>query len=119
MEIKIAVRHGHLDEAAQTEIREKARKLVHSFNRLSMITVTVDLENDLAKSVEFLVSAEHKHDFVARETHPDLTAAFDAAFAKVEHQLRRYKEKIQDHHRGTPHAGSDALGAPADGPDVG
>ncbi|MGK3808167.1 HPF/RaiA family ribosome-associated protein, partial [Enterococcus faecium] len=88
-----------------------ARKLVHYFSRLSMITVTIDLANDLAKTVEFLVSAEHKHDFVAHESHADLTAAVDAALHKIEQQLRRYKEKIQDH-RGTPHVGQGAESPP-------
>ncbi|MBY0525010.1 MAG: ribosome-associated translation inhibitor RaiA [Gemmataceae bacterium] len=102
MEIKISARHGHLSEAHQTFIREKAQKLLHLFQRLTMIEVTVDLSDDLNKSVEFLVSAEHKHDFVARETHADLMAAVDLVEAKLEQQLRRYKEKIQDHRRRPP-----------------
>jgi putative sigma-54 modulation protein len=104
MEIQIAVRHGQLEPGEHTHIQDRANKLKHFFNRLNMITATVDLENPLAKTVEVLVSAEHKHDFVAHETHSDLKMAIDQAFHKVEEQLRRYKEKIQDHRR-TPHAG--------------
>ena len=67
MEIKISARHGHLSEETQAFIREKAQKLLRLFERLTMIAVTVDLKDDLNKVVEFLVSAEHKHDFVATE----------------------------------------------------
>lgn len=110
MEIKISARHGHLNEGAEQFIREKAEKLLRLFDRLTMITVTVDLKDDIKKKVEFLVSAEHKHDFVAHESHGDLFTAVDLVISKVEHQLRRYKEKVQDHRR-RPSAG-EVAGAP-------
>jgi putative sigma-54 modulation protein len=112
VQIKIAVRHGHLNDETQQRIREKAQKLTHLFDRLTMIEVTVDLnhrdEHKDQKQVEFVVQAEHKHDFVARESHPDLLAAVDLAVEKVVAQLRRYKEKIQNHHRGRPPGGRTA-----------
>ena len=99
MEIKISARHGHLSEETQSFIREKSQKLLRLFERLTMIEVTVDLKDDLNKVVEFLVSAEHKHDFVARETNADVLAAVDLVLPKLEQQLRKYKEKITDRHR--------------------
>jgi putative sigma-54 modulation protein len=98
LQIKISARHGHLNEASRTFIEEKASKLLHLFERLTMIEVTVDAQNQQAH-VELLVSAEHKHDFVAQETHPELMSAVEGAVAKIEHQLRRYKEKVQKNHR--------------------
>jgi putative sigma-54 modulation protein len=110
VQIKISARHGHLSEASQQFIQDKAQKLLHIFQRLTMIEVTVDLKDD-QKLVEFVVSAEHKHDFVARERNNDILAAVDLVLAKLEGQLRRYKEKIQDRRR-TPSAG-EVTGAPA------
>ena len=98
MQIKISARHGHLAEATQQFIRDKAQKLLHIFSRLTMIDVTVDLQDE-TKVVEFNVSAEHKHDFVARESNKDVLAAVDLVMAKLEGQLRKYKEKIQQHRR--------------------
>jgi putative sigma-54 modulation protein len=98
VQIKIAVRHGHLSDATQDFIREKVQKLLHIFQRLTMIEVTAD-QKELDWLVELLVSAEHKHDFVARERHKDVLAAVDLVLDKLEGQLRRYKEKIQDHRR--------------------
>ena len=66
MQIKISTRHGHLAEETQQYINDKVGKLLHYFDRLMMIEVTVDLSGD-HKNVEVLVSAEHKHDFVASE----------------------------------------------------
>jgi putative sigma-54 modulation protein len=104
VQIKISARHGHLDEATQEFIRDKAQKLLHYFQRIMMIEVTVDVRDD-EKLVEFLVSAEHKHDFVASERNKDVLAAVDLVVHKLEQQVRRYKEKIQDHRR-TPHTGT-------------
>ena len=104
MQIKLAVRHGQLSDTHQQQIREKAEKLLHFFNRITMIEVTVDLQDPVNKSVEFLVKSEHKHDFVAREQHAELLAACELAYDKVIHQIHRYKEKIQDHRRDR-HAG--------------
>jgi putative sigma-54 modulation protein len=104
VQIKITARHGHLSEATQQFIRDKADKLSHIFQRLMMIEVLVDLKENEA-IVEFLVSAEHKHDFVASGRHTDLLAAVDVVLDKLESQVRKYKEKIQDHHRGTRSSG--------------
>lgn len=109
MQIKISARHGHISEGTQQFIREKANKLLHLFQRLTMIEVTVDLQNGQAQ-VEFLVSAEHKHDFVARESNSDVLTAVDLVIDKLQQQLRRYKSKIQDH-RGAPSA-SDVAARP-------
>jgi putative sigma-54 modulation protein len=109
VQIKISARHGHLAEPTQQFIRDKAQKLLHLFSRLTMIEVTVDLQDEM-KLVEFNVSAEHKHDFVASERNKDILAAVDMVMAKLEGQLRKYKQKIQDHRRGP--GASDVAGAP-------
>lgn len=98
MEVSISSRHGSLNAEAQAYIEQKLPKLEHLFDRLVSIQVTVDFQFP-DPEVEILVDAEHKHDFVAKERAPSATAAFDEALAKMESQLRRYKEKIQDHHR--------------------
>jgi len=104
VQIKVSMRHGHLSEEHQQMIRSKAEKIVHLFPRIMMIEVCVDLKDEDMKVVEFLVSAEHKHDFVASEKDKELHAAVDLCLHKLEQQIRKYKDKIQDHRR-TPAAG--------------
>lgn len=103
MQVEISTRHGHLSEASKQTITAKAERLLRLFDRLTAIEVTIDLKDEQNPSVDLRVSAEHKHDFVATEQAPSLMAALDGAIHKVEHQLRKYKEKVQDHHRTPRH----------------
>jgi putative sigma-54 modulation protein len=111
VQIKISARHGQLSDASKQFIEEKAQKLLHLFGRLTMIEVTVDFKDKDRTVVEFLVSAEHKHDFVASESNGDLLAAVDLALDKLSQQLRKYKQRVQDHRRGP--SASEVAGMPA------
>ena len=99
MQVSISTRHGHLSEASQEKIRHKAEKLGRFFDRLMSIEVEVDLKDSAKPQVDVNVSAEHKHDFVARETSESLSGALDACIQKIEQQLRKYKERVQERHR--------------------
>jgi putative sigma-54 modulation protein len=103
VQIGISARHGHLSEASQEKIREKVDKLNRFFDRLTAIEVTVDLEHRETPRIDLRVSAEHKHDFGASIDAGELMAGVDAVVQKVEEQLRRYKEKRVDRHRGGKH----------------
>ena len=98
MQIKVTTRHGQLSDEHQAIIRDKVSRLLHHFPRLMMIEAIVDVKDD-EKIVELQVSAEHKHDFVARESAGEIQAALDQAIHKIERQLTKHKEKIQDHRR--------------------
>ena len=99
MQIQISARHGHLSERTQTTISEKVEKLTRFFDRLTSIEVTVNLEHRDKPDVDLRVSAEHKHDFVATAGGEDLMISLDQAVEKMEQQLRKYKERLQDRHR--------------------
>ena len=99
MQISISARHGHLSDATRAKITAKVEKLARLFERLQSIEVTIDLEHEETPRVDILVSATRKHDFVAAESGENLMGALDGAIHKLEHQLRKYKEKVQDHHR--------------------
>ncbi len=99
MLITVAARHGHLNDTHQQEIREKANKLLHYFERITMIQVIVDLANPISKKVEIMVDAEHKHDFVASDEHEDVMVAMDLTMHRIQHQIQRYKERVQNHHK--------------------
>src|SRR3954465_634210 len=78
VQAKISARHGHLGDAAQVMIREKAEKLLHYFGRVAITEVAAGLREDM-ETVEVLVSAEHKHGCVARESNGELQVALDLA----------------------------------------
>ncbi len=102
MQASISARHGHLSDATREKITAKVEKLARLFERLQAIEVTVDLEHEQTPTVDVRISAEHKHDFVATEQSANLMAALDGVIHKLEQQLRKYKEKVQERHRSTP-----------------
>ena len=111
VQINVSTRHGRLSEASQDKIRAKVEKLSRIFDRLTSIGVTVDLSNEESPNVDLNVSAEHKHDFVASDRTNNLMGSVDNVVHKMEHQLRKYKEKVQERHR---NPGSKRQDAPVD-----
>ncbi len=99
MQINISTRHGYLSDATRSKVSEKVGRLSRYFERLTAIDVTVDLEYQDSPTVDLRVSAEHKHDFVATERASDLWRSINGAVQKIEHQLRKYKEKVTSRHR--------------------
>jgi putative sigma-54 modulation protein len=105
VQIEISTRHGGLGSEQQRYLHDKAEKLLKYFGRLMAIEVAVD-HGKHGWELEILVSAEHKHDFVAKEIGSTPEAAMDLCVHKIEQQLRRYKEKVQHHKGDVTHGGS-------------
>ncbi len=99
VQIQVSTRHGHLSDASQKKIADKAEKLARIFDRLTAIEVIVDLTDSDSPRVDLKVSAEHKHDFVAHDQSDNLMGSVDTVVHRLEQQLRKYKEKVQDRHR--------------------
>lgn len=106
VQVKLSVRHGHLNEEHQLRITQKAEKLLHFFDRLIMIEVTVDLSGP-DKHVEVIAEAEHKHEFVGHGHDPDVLVSARSAIEKVTQQIKHYKDTIQDHRRAPSHGGTE------------
>jgi putative sigma-54 modulation protein len=99
VQVKISTRHGHLSDASQQNITAKAEKLLRIFDRITAIELTLDLEDSNSPRVDAKLSAEHKHDFVAHDQSDNLMGSVDAVLHRLEQQLRKYKEKVQERHR--------------------
>lgn len=101
MQVAITCRHGSISDEIHDLIVRKSEKLLTYFERVTAIEVTVDFEKDRI-NVEILVDAEHKHNFVSHDVGEEVPSTFDSALQKMEQQIRRYKEKLQDHRRDRP-----------------
>lgn len=102
MQVAITCRHGSIDDEVRAYITRKSEKLLNHFERVTEIDVTVEFEGGRV-SVEILVDAEHKHNFVASvESVGKVIPVFDSALHKMDRQIRRYKGKLQDHRRDKP-----------------
>lgn len=104
LQVAITCRHGSIDDDTRAYITRKSEKLLHHFERVTEIDVTVDFAGDSDRvSVEILVDAEHRHNFVASvESKGEASQVFDTTLHKMDRQIRRYKQKIQDHRRDKP-----------------
>ena len=72
------------------------------FDRVTAISVTVDLEHRDRPILELRIRAEHHDEFVAIDQADTVFAALDGAMEKMENQLRRFKERLKEH-RATGH----------------
>ena len=93
MEIIISTRHGSLNEATRTKVKEKVAKLPRFFDRLTSIGVIIDLKESESPQVDIKASAEHTQDFVASVKAESLWGAVDGAVHKLEQQLRKTKQR--------------------------
>jgi ribosome hibernation promoting factor len=100
VQIQISTRHGHLSDESRERISAKVEKLLKIFDRLAAIEVIVDLTDSTNPRVDLKVSAEHKHDFVAHHQSDNMMGSVDAVVHRLEQQLRKYKEKVVERHRG-------------------
>jgi putative sigma-54 modulation protein len=106
--IKISTRHGHISEATEAKIVEKLEKLPRFYDRITGIELTIDLEHREVPKLDLRVSAKDKHDFVAAAENGELLGSIDLLVEKLEHQLRKHKEKLLDRHRTPGHRHEEA-----------
>ncbi len=105
MQIEISTRHGTLGSAQHAYLLQKAEKLQKYFGRLMSIEVEAEpIKHEWL--IGIYVSAEHKHDFIAKSEGPTPETAMDSCVHKVEEQLRRYKDQVQKHHGDIPQGGT-------------
>ncbi|MFO0940518.1 MAG: ribosome-associated translation inhibitor RaiA [Pirellulales bacterium] len=101
MQVNVSARHGSLSAHDQEVIREKSEKVRRIFDRVNSIQVTVDFQHHDKLHVEINVSAEHSEDFVSSAEANTVLSALDSAIGKIEQQLRKHKEKLTGHHKGS------------------
>ena len=102
MQINISTRHGEISDATKEKIVQKIEKLQRFSDRLTSIDVTVDLSKADEPNIEAAVSFEKRNDFVASYQSNDLFGSVDQVVAKLEQQIRKYKEKLQDRGKNVP-----------------
>ena len=101
MQVAITCRHGSVSDGLREYITEKSEKLLTYFERVTAIQITID-QGENQNRVEILVDAEHIHNFVSHAEGDEVKPNFHAALSKMEQQIKKYKQKIQDHRRDLP-----------------
>ncbi len=113
MNVAITGRHVQLSAGLEEYARAKAAKVTKFLHKDVRVEIIVEQTHD-AWNVEMIVNGHHGSIIVAHVQQSDANAAIDLAIDKVEHQLRKVKERRKDH-RGPSMAGPDGAGGAGNG----
>ncbi len=93
-DITIRSPHDELPADAKAYIERKLRKLTRFFHRILWIEVTHEFQRG-QHSISIHLESADGHRFHYAERAAELRVAVDAAVQGLEHQLTRYKERLQ------------------------
>jgi putative sigma-54 modulation protein len=96
MQINITGHHVEVTPALRAYVTEKMQRIARHFDQVSSINVILNVEK-LQQQAEATVTAAGRTIF-ATETAMDMYASIDKLVDKLDRQVRRYKERITDHH---------------------
>lgn len=95
MEVIVSGRHIDIDDDLKAYTEEKMLKLADEYAKLTSARVVMEQERNW-QIVEAHVNGKHLTlNATARSS--DMSVSVDAAVEKLEKQLRRYLERVQDH----------------------
>ena len=97
MSIEITARHVDVSDDLQNYARDRAEAIKAEFPRIEHLHIILDAEKH-RQIAEIVVQAKNHVRVQTKETTDNMKVAIDAATDKVEKQLRRHRDKAQDHH---------------------
>ncbi len=97
MEISVTFRHSETSPAIQKHIRDKIQKLSKYFIKPTNAHITLNVEGT-RHAAEISFAEDHSVLNAHVVTH-DMYVSVDRALEKLETQLKKYKEKLKNHHK--------------------
>ena len=111
MNLTISGHHLEVTPALREYVLSKLDRITRHFDQVVDITVLLSVEKlsekDRRQKAEVTVHVKGK-DIFAEQSSEDLYASIDQLMDKLDRQVGRYKDKVQDHH----HAASKRIDAP-------
>ena len=98
LKIAITGRHLGVTDSMRSYAREKVEKLERYFDRATQARVTMDVDHDTHR-VEIVLDVVRGVSLVGKAEAPDMYAALDLAEQKLSQQVRRFNQRLKDHHR--------------------
>jgi putative sigma-54 modulation protein len=112
MNLTISGHHLEVTPALREYVLTKLDRVTRHFDQVVdvnvLLTVEKQKEKDKRQRAEVTLHTKGKDIFV-ETAHEDLYAAIDELMDKLDRQVVRHKDKLQDHHHAT-HKRSDAAG---------
>ncbi len=97
MEINLTFRHAESSKVLKNHIQEKIDRLSKYFIKPTNAHVILNVEG--TRHVAEISFSESHSLFNAKALSHDMYLSVDRALAKIERQLKKYKEKVKGHHR--------------------
>ncbi len=101
MNLTISGRHLEVTPALRAYVLTKLDRVTRHFDQVVDITVLLSVEKmkekERRQKAEITLRVKGKDIFV-EQAHEDLYAAIDQLMDKLDRQVGRYKDKVQDHH---------------------
>jgi putative sigma-54 modulation protein len=97
MQLTVTGHHIEITPALRDYVTSKMERLGRHFDRVTNLHVVLSVEKLRQKAEATLhVSGADLH---ANAEHEDMYAAIDALSDKLDRQIKKYKEKLKDHHQ--------------------
>ena len=96
MQITVSGRHVQVPDDVKAYAEEKTEKLLRYYDRIQSISVVFGNEGE-ELSIEMIVNAGSRAEFVGREVGPDARTLIDVTVDKMERQITKYKEQLRNH----------------------
>lgn len=98
MNLQISGHHVEVTPALREYVENKLEPVIRHFDKVTGVSVVLSVEK-LKQKGEVTLHVPGK-DIHVEESGDDLYAAIDALFDKLDRQVQKYKQIVQDHHRG-------------------
>lgn len=97
MQVHITGRHVEITDAIRDHIYAKVERCLSGLSRIHEVQVVLELQKRTHTAEVIVKGKDHIH-VEAEEKSENMYTSIDQAVEKVERQLRKLREKVQDHH---------------------
>jgi putative sigma-54 modulation protein len=101
MNLIISGHHLEVTPALRSYVTEKLDRITRHFDQVVDVKVLLSVEKLKEKRAECNIHVKGG-DMFAQSSHADLYAAVDELVDKLDRQVVRHKDRIQDHHHEAP-----------------
>ena len=98
MNLQVSGHHLEITPALRDYVTEKLERVTRHFDHVIDVNVILSVDK-LKQKAEVTVHLSGK-DIYVESIEEDLYAAVDVLADKLDRQVQKYKQKMQDHHRG-------------------
>ena len=98
MQVSITGRHITVTDNVKSHVEEKLERCLGVFPRIESIHVILD-EEKLNKVSEIVIQGANHIRVTAKEKSENLYDAIDRSIEHAERQMRKQRDKVQDHHK--------------------